>query len=111
MYRMNEIGRPPKVFILRMRHVPAVDATGIHALVQLAHGCHKHGTTLLLTEIRKQPLRAIVRARKLEALGGRQSLAKTFEMAVDRARELAAGSGRNPESGTMISMPPASPSR
>ncbi len=87
---LDEIGRPPKVFILRMRHVPAIDATGLHALAQLARHCRTRGTTLLLTEIQPQPLRAIVRARKLEVLGGRQALAKSFEMAVDRARELAA---------------------
>lgn len=86
---MSEIARPPKVFILRMRHVPAIDATGLHALEQMAKKCRAQGTVFILTEIGPQPLRAIVRSGKLDALGGREGLAKTFEMALDRAAEIA----------------------
>lgn len=85
---MSEISQPPKVFILRMRHVPAIDATGIHALEQMVKKCRHEGTTLILTEIRQQPLRALVRARKLEAFGGRQNLAKTLDIALERARQV-----------------------
>jgi len=85
---LNEIARPPKVFILRMRNVPAIDATGIHALEQMAMKCKHDGTTMILTEIRQQPLRAIVRAGKLEVFGGRQNLAKTLDIALERAGQL-----------------------
>lgn len=85
---LTEIAKPPKVFILRMRNVPAIDATGIHALEQMAKKCRHEGTTLILTEIRQQPLRAIVRARKLEAVGGRENLAKSIEVALARAAEV-----------------------
>ncbi|MFL6247718.1 MAG: SulP family inorganic anion transporter [Thermoanaerobaculia bacterium] len=61
---MSEIGKPPKVFILRMRNVPAVDATGLHALDQMAKKCRAQGTTLILTEIREQPLSAIAKSGK-----------------------------------------------
>jgi SulP family sulfate permease len=88
---LTEIARPPKVFILRMRNVPAIDATGIHALEQMSKKCRSQRTTLILTEIGHQPLRAIVRAGKLEALGGRRNLAKTFELALDGARAILAG--------------------
>ena len=87
---MSEIAKPPKVFILRMRNVPAIDATGMHALEQMAKKCRAQGTTLLLTEIRPQPLRAIVRAGKLEAFGGREHLAKTLDMALERAANIVA---------------------
>jgi SulP family sulfate permease len=85
---LTEIAKPPKVFILRMRHVPAIDATGIHALEQMAKKCRHEGTTLILTEIGQQPLRALVRARKLEAVGGRENLAKSIEVALERAAEV-----------------------
>lgn len=85
---LTEIARPPKVFILRMRNVPAIDATGIHALEQMAKKCRHQGTALILAEINAQPLRAIVRAGKLEVLGGRRHLAKTFELALEGAREI-----------------------
>jgi SulP family sulfate permease len=85
---LTEIARPPKVFILRMRNVPAIDATGIHALEQMAKKCRHQGTALILTEVGHQPLRAIVRAGKLDVLGGRKHLAKTFEIALEGAREI-----------------------
>ena len=79
--------RPPKAFILRMRNVPAMDATGIHALEQMAKKCAHQGTAMILCEIRQQPLRAIVRARKLE-LFGRRNLAKSLDIALQRAAEV-----------------------
>ena len=85
---IGSIDRAPKVFILRMRHVPAIDATGLHALEQMAKKCRKAGTAMIMCELRQQPLRAIVRARKLEMIGGRANLAKTLEIALDRARQL-----------------------
>jgi len=63
---MTEIARPPRVFILRMRNVPAIDATGIHALEQMAKKCRHQGTTMVLTEMREQPRRAIANAQKLD---------------------------------------------
>jgi SulP family sulfate permease len=93
---LTEIARPPKVLILRMRHVPAIDATGMHALEQMAKKCRHQGTTLILSEIGHQPLRAIVRAGKLETFGGRRHLAKTFEIAVEGAREIVAASSPPP---------------
>ena len=88
---ISEIAKSPKVFILRMKNVPAIDATGIYALERLAKKCRHDGTTLILTEIKEQPLRAIVRARKLELFGGRRNLAKTLDIALDRAREVLSG--------------------
>jgi SulP family sulfate permease len=90
---LTGIARPPKVFILRMRNVPAIDATGIHALEQMAKKCRHQGTALILSEIGHQPLRAIVRAGKLDVLGGRKHLAKTFDIAVEGAREIERGTG------------------
>jgi SulP family sulfate permease len=84
---MTEIDRPPKVFILRMRNVPAIDATGIHALEQMAKKCAHQGTQMILTEVRHQPLRAIVRARKLEVFG-RRNLAKDLTVALARSAEI-----------------------
>ncbi len=45
---------PPKVFILRMRHVPIVDASGMHALKKFYHNCRKGNTVLLLSGIQEQ---------------------------------------------------------
>ena len=85
---ISEIATPPKVFILRMKNVPAIDATGIYALERMAKRCQHQKTVLILTEIREQPLRAIVRARKLEFFGGRENLAKNLDIALERARQV-----------------------
>jgi SulP family sulfate permease len=85
---LGEIARPPKVFILRMRHVPVIDATGIHALEQMARKCRSQGTTLLLVEIGHQPLSALVRSGLLDTLGGRENLAKSMDVAMERVKAL-----------------------
>jgi SulP family sulfate permease len=84
---VSEIAKPPRVLIVRMRHVPVIDATGIHALEQMARRCRAQGTKLILTEVLHQPLMALVRARKLDALGGRETLAKSLDMALRWAAE------------------------
>ncbi|HET7707101.1 MAG TPA: sulfate permease, partial [Thermoanaerobaculia bacterium] len=76
---MSELGRPPRVFILRMRNVPAIDATGIHALDQLVKKSRHEGTTVFFTEVREQPARALERSGK----AGFEIL-PTFEEALDR---------------------------
>jgi SulP family sulfate permease len=88
---ISEIAKPPKVFILRMKNVPAIDATGIYALERMAKRCQRQKTILILTEIREQPLRAIVRAKKLEFFGGRENLAKSLDIALERARQVLSG--------------------
>ena len=85
---ISEIATPPKVFILRMKNVPAIDATGIYALERMAKRCHQQKTVLILTEIREQPLDAIERARKLDLFGGRENLAKDLDVALERARKV-----------------------
>jgi SulP family sulfate permease len=79
---LGGLQRPPRFFILRMRNVPAIDATGIHALEQLAIKCRNHGTALILTEVREQPRSALAKARHGELFTNR---AKTLEEALDRA--------------------------
>jgi len=87
---LSEIDRPPRVFILRMRHVPAIDATGRHALEQMAKKCRHQRITMILCEVGARPLDTIVRAGKLDVLGGRDALAKTLEMALSYADDIIA---------------------
>ncbi len=83
-----EIDKPPRVFILRMRHVPAIDATGMHALEQMAKRCRHEGTTMILCEVAEQPLRAMVRSGKLDAIGGHDAVTKTLDHALNRADQI-----------------------
>jgi sulfate permease, SulP family len=55
----NQFPSPPRVFILRMRFVPLIDASGVTALRQLLKRCRSVGTLLILSGLREQP-RAIL---------------------------------------------------
>ncbi len=88
---LGEIDRPPRVFILRMRHVPAIDATGLHALEQTAIKCRHQGIELILCEVGEQPLRTIIRAGKLELFGGPEHMSKTLDAALNHADAILGG--------------------
>ena len=79
--------RPPKVFILRLRRVPAVDASGIHALEELYGKCRRQGTVLLLSGVHAQPLIAFTKVRFNEMLGPK-SMFTSLDEALDRACEI-----------------------
>ena len=66
---LGQIGRKPKVLIVRMRNVPAIDSTGIHALKEVVHRARHDGTLVLLSEVHTQPLVAISRSAAIEDIG------------------------------------------
>lgn len=51
---------PPKVFILRMRLVPIIDASGVHSLENLARRCARNGIVLVISGLQPQPNRVLV---------------------------------------------------
>ncbi len=59
----------PKVLVIRLRHVPAMDATGIHALSRVVTQAGQHGTRVILTELQQQPRQALERSGLLTRLG------------------------------------------
>ena len=83
----NALEKPPTVFILRMRHVPSVDATGINALDQFLRHCRKHGTGLILSGVRPQPLAALEKDGFLARLGP-ENVFTHIDPALARAKEL-----------------------
>jgi SulP family sulfate permease len=48
---IGQTGDTPKVLILRLKAVPFIDATGIHALEEILHRCQRTGTTLKLAGV------------------------------------------------------------
>jgi SulP family sulfate permease len=78
---------PPRVLILRMERVFALDASGLRALEELRKSCARARTQLILQGLAFQPLAAIKRSGHLEGFG-RANLHKTFEAALARAREI-----------------------
>lgn len=52
---------PPQVLILRMRLVPMIDASGVHALQALAARCHRRRIMLVISGLQTQPKQVIAR--------------------------------------------------
>lgn len=48
---LANIESTPKVFILRMRKVPFIDASGMHSLQEFYDSCNRKGTTLFLSGV------------------------------------------------------------
>ncbi len=82
---LRALERPPRVFVLRMRRVPAIDASGLHALEEFYEKCRRQGTKLLLSGVHAQPLVAFHRARFDERLGP-DTMFGSLDDALDRAR-------------------------
>ncbi|HMP75159.1 MAG TPA: sulfate permease [Kiritimatiellia bacterium] len=88
---MRRIEKPPKVLILRMRHVPTIDATGMQALEDLFKKCRKQGTALLLSGVQAQPWEQLESSGLYRRLGP-LNVHDHIDRALDRARELVAPS-------------------
>ncbi len=89
---LHQVQRPPRVLVLAMRDVLAMDSTGLHALRDMVRRSRAEGTTVLLAGVHAQPLAAMARSGLLDELGD-DALHGTVEEAVAAA---AAGEGVNP---------------
>ncbi len=57
------------ILIVRMRSVPAIDATGLHSFESLIKVCKKSGKTLILSHVNEQPLSTLAKAGLLQEIG------------------------------------------
>ncbi len=84
---LHNIERPPKVFILRMRNVPVIDATGAHSLKEFYINCKKEGTALVLSGVRDEPAKTLKKF-GLEHLIGNKNIFPNIDAALERAEEI-----------------------
>ena len=82
---LRGLEKSPKVFILRMRRVPAIDATGLHALEEFHKKCLHQGTKLLLAGVHAQPLYAFINI-GFDKVVGVENLFENIDNALNRAR-------------------------
>ena len=78
---------PSKVLIIRLRNVPVIDATAVHALNLLQDNCHRSNTTLILSEVNDRPYQVIKRVGLVQEIG-RQQVCRHFDQAIARAKEI-----------------------
>lgn len=84
---LERTGKTPKVFILRMRQVPMIDATGASALKEFADTCRRQGTIVILSGAQVQP-RSVLRYMGMTGEGGDVLLASGFDKALELSRSL-----------------------
>lgn len=84
---MAVVEEPPKVRIIRMRNVPAIDATGLQTLKDFHHDAIKQKTHMILSGVHTQPLYAMTQAGIFD-LYGEDNIHGNIDDALDRAREV-----------------------
>ena len=92
---LDQVEKPPKVLILRMRYVPHIDATGLNALREFHRRCVKHATRLLLGGVHAHPLFEMVKA-GMDREIGLENIFDNLDAALAKARELVGAPARRP---------------
>jgi len=82
---LDQYPRPPRVFILRLRNVPLIDASGAMALRQLVARCTRAGTRVILSGLRPQA-REILTQMGIRPDGKNLQIAENFREATSLAR-------------------------
>jgi len=83
---LRVVNKTPKVLIIRMRNVPAMDATGFYALENVCADALKKGILILLSGVRKQPMEVLVKYGFVERFG-KDKLYNNIDQALARASE------------------------
>ncbi|MBN4057137.1 STAS domain-containing protein [bacterium AH-315-J21] len=66
---MQRLDRDVVVIILRLRSVPAIDATGLYVLTEFHRRCHSKGVSLVLSGVHSQPLNAMIKSKLIDEIG------------------------------------------
>ena len=81
---LSELRSRPRLVILRMRSVFALDSTGLHALEKVHERLGRHGTHLILSGVHAQPMDVLVRSGAYDRFG-EENVCGSFREAVVRA--------------------------
>lgn len=75
------------VLILRMRAVPAVDATAMNQIEALYRKCQSNGVTLILSHVNPQPLETMKKSGFYDKVG-EENFCKNIDAALERAKNI-----------------------
>ena len=78
---LHFVTKKPRVFVLRMRNVPVIDASGIRVLDDLFRSFSHQGIRFVIAGIQAQPRGALERAGKLDEYG-RENFVATLDEAL-----------------------------
>ncbi|MBQ4110768.1 MAG: STAS domain-containing protein [Clostridia bacterium] len=87
--KINAVIRDAKkgALVLRMRSVPAIDATGIHTLESIIKTCKKKKITLILSHVNEQPMKVFEKSGLYEKIGS-ENFCANIDEALKRASEI-----------------------
>ncbi len=78
---LHFVTKKPRVFVLRMRNVPVIDASGIRVLDDLFRSFSHQGIRFVIAGIQAAPRAALERAGKLDEYG-RENFVATLDEAL-----------------------------
>jgi SulP family sulfate permease len=76
-----------RCLILRMRSVPALDATAMNAMIELQKKCAAKGICLILSHVNEQPYNVMQKAGFIETVGA-ENFAANIDAAIERAESI-----------------------
>ena len=85
--QMKSFGEPPFVRIIRMRNVPAIDATGLETIRNFCVDSEKEGIKIILSGVHTQPLFAMTQAGIMD-LVREENVRGNIDDALKRASEI-----------------------
>ena len=86
----DELESLPRVVVLRLRNMNAIDTTGMKSLQNLADTLHASDRELILCGMREQPSQILQKAEFHQHIGER-NITANLEQAIARARDILAG--------------------
>lgn len=77
-----------RCLVIRMRSVPAIDATAMNAITELYEKCSKKGISLVFSHVNEQPMSAMKKAGFVD-LVGEDNFCANIDAALERAVQIA----------------------
>lgn len=84
---LTDIESSPKVFILRMRKVPFIDASGMHSLSEFHDSCRRNGTQLLLSGVSSNLSKSLKKFGVIDLIG-EKNIFSHIDIALKKASEI-----------------------
>ena len=75
------------VLVIRMRNVPAVDATGVQALSDIVQHCAKQDVRVVFSHVNEQPMQVMTKAGLVDKVG-KENFCDHIDTALARAQEI-----------------------
>jgi SulP family sulfate permease len=84
---LHTFALPPKIFILRMRFVPVMDASGMYAIEEFHSQCKKKGVILLLSGVRDSIKKDLIRFGLFHTIGA-ENIFSHIDTALMRSKKI-----------------------